>query len=424
MILPSIESGPSHAKDQHSPFVDSFQILHAFEQAYRDGREPLQRRDPSLIYVADDEHQPNLKRRRINDQQSLNQERPSRVLVPLNYRDGHSDMHPRPAAAAYSEDMPPDVLDKRILQLPLRENRRYGNAEGHTQTPSLHVPSENRLAHPREQSKVRYLNPEVPGQPQSPRSFGAFRPVHDLESPISSNVSAPFPREIVDQHASSHHAFGTAKWGGRVYPDCHVYRNPQRQFEEVRGQVQSGLQDLVINPDLLGDYDVSMNVDGRLKRGLYTSLQAPRGSVREAGSDVRRYHPVYETASALGSLEQRPFNQADVEHNDYGMGNYAHDAPQQIEYDRDGILRQPLSQSLSRRAEWSDLQHVMYALYLANSHLGAKQSQERCSPPMVGSIMGCYAISQTLVTWDMRTSDQRPESTTTSGTMEEFPVSL
>lgn len=358
LILPSIEGGIFDAKDQKVPFSTSQRT----DRQLSDRREPLQQRAPSLFYVGNDGEQPHTKRRKVNEERHLKEQQPNTILVPLNGREGYSEMHSLPAAASH-EDVPPFVLDKRIVQLPSRELKSYKDGRGCSQMLPKHGHFDDHTVHrmPPEQIETSYVIPEISGHSHSPRRSTAFHPVHDRKSPILFNGSAPVPREAPDSVSFPHHGSSTAGDGGRINSGLYGIKQIPRHFEEVPGQVQRDLRNLVIDPSPCLRQDVGMSVDIQSERDL---LEAP-GTVylpvrtgedtRADAVEERRKQVVYTEPMLSRSPRQRLVNQTDLRPIQQDIAMYEQCAHQRMEHEGSGYFGQHAPRPLPRRSDWSDL---------------------------------------------------------------------
>ena len=277
LILPSIEGSFSHAPDQQMAVPDLHQRVNTIKERQWDGREPLQQHSSSLVHVDDDGDSSRVKRRKVYDQYTLNEQNPSRMLIPLDNREGHSSIAFGPSAAVSVEDTAPFVLDKRIVQLPPRQAKRYGAGQSRIQNLPQLVDIENQPVHrmPRQQENRPVANSERFGGPRSPRKSSAFHPSLARKSPVSSKVPTRLYHHIPEPQFSSLKVSVTNEERDQVYPESHVINHPPQHYESMRGQVQRDFSKLAIDPKSHRDYDFSVNLDEQPKFSTWDSSHTP-----------------------------------------------------------------------------------------------------------------------------------------------------
>jgi len=276
LILPSIEGGLPNARDQQAVNPHHHQGMNDFTQRHTDNREMLRPRALSVVYLDEEERQ--TKRRRILDQQPLDDHHPRTVLIPLHYgAEDYQGMTTGPAKAVYYENVPLSALDKRIIPLPPRDARRYEDDQRRIQTITHNRDVENRSVHqmPGEEYQPRYENPEVPAQPQSPKRSLAFQPVYDQQSPILFNASAPSYREVLDQRPAPRHTSGVEKGGARVFSDSYAVRSRPQYYDDVGRDMRANFRNLEVDPQKHHDHEIRSNGDMNNGRPVHAYSQGP-----------------------------------------------------------------------------------------------------------------------------------------------------
>ena len=362
LILPSIEGSYSHAPDQQITVPDLHRRVDTIIERQWDGREPLQQHSSSLVHVDDDGDSSRVKRRKVYDQYTLNEQNPSRMLIPLDNREGHSSIAFGPSAAVSVEDTAPFVLDKRIVQLPPRQAKRYGDGQSRRQNLPQLVDIENRPVHrmPRQQENRPVATSERFGGPRSPRNSSAFHPSHARKSPVSSKAPTRLHHHIPEPQFSSLEVSVTNEERGQVYPESHVINHPPQHYESMRGQVQRDFSKLAIDPKSHRDYDFSVNLDEQPKFSTWDYSHTPalvymparhEEGMHAENNERRQGSTLHPNSSIFRGTQQSLVNEINSGYTDkrLGMENEHSYGP--------GLAREPYSQRLSS-LQRSSLQHT------------------------------------------------------------------
>ena len=366
-ILPSIEDNFATANIQQAPLYDMTQRENA-PQRYKHERQIVQQPAPSLV-LGGNEEQPHVKRRRFDDQHWLDENRPSTILVPLNHGVNYSSKHSRPAGSMYAGDTLPLFLDKRIVQLPPRDATRYEDIEGRSKVSSRSKGVEDYPIYrvSREQDQVHRLKPKIPGMPQSPKCFAASYPLHDNESPISSNFSAPLYPEVLDPCPSLHYVPGIAGADGRVSSNLAVAQRPLRQLEEVHSQVQRDFRDLGLDSSPRWNQENGVQVDAQSKSRSYASSHAlgltqlstvPREATSLGNLEEHQQHPEHQHQLASSTKHPNHSDEVGFGPDDQGIATYARRYSPEIDCNKNRSLGEFSFRALPRGAEWSGLPRI------------------------------------------------------------------
>lgn len=275
LILPSIEGGSLNAQDQQSIPSQRHQGIKGVIQQRTDNGEMLRERAFSVVHL--DKEEPQNKRRRINDRQSLDDRQSRTILIPLHHEAGdYPHMITGPAEAMHFQKVPPLALDKRMIQLPPRTARRYEDGQGRIQVMTQNGHIDNQPVHqmPREKRQLRHVNPEVSARPQSPNLSVAFQAVNDQQSPISFSHSATSYHEVSDQRPLSHETSHVGEDGVRVLSAPNAFRNRPQRFDDIGRDMREVFKDLEIEPWRSREHNININRDVKNGRLVHASLQA------------------------------------------------------------------------------------------------------------------------------------------------------
>lgn len=274
LILPSIEGGLPTAPDQQSVSSQQLHGVNDFIQQRTDNREILRERAFSVVHL--DEKEPQTKRRRINDQQPLDDPQPRTVLIPLDHgAENYPLMKTGRAQAMHYQNMSPLALDRRMIQLPPREVRRYEDNQGRIQvmTQNGHVDNLSVYQMPREELQLRHVNHEVSARPQFPNRSAAFQAVYDQQSPIFFSDSATSYHEVSDQRPSSHDTSRVDEGDARAFSATNAFRSGPQRFDDVGRDMREVFRNLEIEPERYHEVNVNINRDMNNGRPVHSSLQ-------------------------------------------------------------------------------------------------------------------------------------------------------
>lgn len=289
LVLPSIEGDVPNAKDQQILTPNQLHCVDDFPERNTERRERLRQRASSMNLLDGDE--PQMKRRRIDDRQPLDDCQQRTVLVPLHYGVQESPrMLAGHAETVYYDDVPPMILDKRIIKLPPRKAERYENDQGriHFMTPHRHAENQSFHQMTGKEFGPHYVNTEVHGWPQSPKSSIAFPPVYDHQSPILLNTSAPSYREVIDQGSSSLLTSAVDEGGARSIPDPYASRGHLHRFEDEGKEMRAKFRDLELDPQHHRNHDKATILDMNTRRPVQAMLQGHRTTYVPISSQTDR----------------------------------------------------------------------------------------------------------------------------------------
>ena len=290
MVLPSIERDiPNEHGDQISLNGRSRQV-NPFGP-YRPLSRGMQHLPaPAIIDLDDCEDPPSGKRRRIDDQQTVNSHGHSRtMLVPLEQIDEHQPWYQRPHEAMYRDDGGHSVSDKRIVPLPPKGERArspIGHQELQPITPHRQsmrrvdqvVDRVERYPQSRDHYQIPLSRAENVEDSQFPSRAKVVPPVYLKDSPsfFQSSQVATRHLESSDFGVSSRHHIGVIANSDRTYAHSNGMTRRLQPLEVAERSTPPRFSDMSI------DYR-HRDEDGRPDRATYFPVTGMAELQRQTG---------------------------------------------------------------------------------------------------------------------------------------------
>lgn len=261
MVLPSIERDLPDKQGDQTTLHGKTRQVNPFGSYQPLNRGTQQLPLPSIINHDDYEELPSSKRRRIDDQQTLDSYSQGRtILVPIEQIDDRPLRYERPHEAVYRDDKGHFVSDERIVPLPAKEEwarppissqelQLFSPRTQMKRRPDQVADRGERYPQPRDHYQVPLCRSENVENMQFP-SRAAFTPpeyYNDSPSFFDSSQFALEHHESSDLGFSSRHDVGVIADSDRVYADSNGTMRRFQPFEAAERSMPSGLSDMSNN---------------------------------------------------------------------------------------------------------------------------------------------------------------------------------
>lgn len=201
-----------------------------------------------------------------------------------------------PAEAGYYKSVPSFALDKRMIQMPAREVRRYDDSERRIQVMNHDKHVGNRMVTQSwgGESQSGLVDREIPVQPHSPKRPVHFQPVYDVSSSHTLNASDLPYREVFEEPSTPGLKSNTQR-----FPDSTASGSQSQRYDDAGREVRADFRNLAIDSRASHYYrtDDHLVMNDRDDTSYASSItrfpQRPHKDMPTAGHEGHHQLPTY-----------------------------------------------------------------------------------------------------------------------------------